>query len=55
MQIRKAEWFDPMDGDANGKVTKLEFMTASEARFRAADADGDGQVTPWEMRSSIWN
>jgi hypothetical protein len=55
MMTRKAERFDPMDADTDGKVTKAEFMAASQAQFTAADGDGDGRVTPWEMRSSVWN
>jgi EF hand len=55
MQARKEARFTPMDGDKDGAVTKAEFMAASKAHFDAADQDGDGQVTPWEIRSSNWN
>ena len=41
-----------MDVDGNGLVDKREFMTAGEKRFLASDADGNGQVTPWEFRAS---
>lgn len=39
----------------DGAAAKAEFIAASKAHFEAADADGDGNVTPWEMRSANWN
>ena len=55
MQARKAARFDPMDTDKDNAISKAEFIAASKAHFDAADADGDGKVTPWEMRASNWN
>ena len=48
---RKLARFAPMDGDSSGTVSKAEWMKAGEERFKAADADGDGTVTPWEFRA----
>ena len=54
-QKAKEERFAAMDGDADGSVTKDEFLAAAEAHHNAADADGDGKVTPWEHRRRNWN
>ncbi len=51
----QAARFDPMDQDTNGTVSKAEFIAASKAHFDAADADGDGNTTPWEIRAQNWN
>lgn len=48
---QKEPRFAPMDADSNGTVSKAEWMAAGLARFKAADSDGDGTVTPWEFRS----
>ena len=55
MQARKAARFDPMDADKNGSVSKSEFIATSKAHFDSADTNGDGKVSPWEMRSRDWN
>lgn len=55
MQNAKEERFGAMDGDSDGQVSKEEFLAAAEAHHKAADADGDGKVTPWEHRRSNWN
>lgn len=39
------------DLDGNGEVTRAEFKAAGDARFAAADANFDGQLTPDEMRT----
>jgi len=54
-QASKAERFAAMDTDADDVVAKAEFMAAGEAHFNAADSDGDGKVTPWEIRRSNWH
>jgi len=38
MTARKAARFDLMDSDANGGVSKAEFIAAYKAHFDAADA-----------------
>jgi Ca2+-binding EF-hand superfamily protein len=54
MQERKKRRFSEMDTDKNGKVSKVEFVSAGKARFDAADTDKDGKVTPWEFRAQHW-
>jgi hypothetical protein len=51
----KEERFAEMDADGDGKVAKDEFLAAAEAHHKAADADGDGTITPWEHRRRNWN
>jgi hypothetical protein len=55
MQARRAARLAELDADADGQVTKAEFMQAAEAHHAAADSDGDGRVTPWEHRRSDWD
>lgn len=55
MQKAKEDRFASMDSDANGSVSKEEFLNAAQAHHAAADADGDGKVTPWEHRRQNWN
>lgn len=54
-QKAKSERFGTMDKDKDGKVSKAEFMEGAKAHHEAADANGDGKVTPWEMRRRNWN
>ncbi|WP_454854600.1 hypothetical protein [Rhizobium binxianense] len=54
MQTNKEAHFGEMDADKNGSVTKVEFLAAAQAHFKAADQDGDGQVSPWEYRRDRW-
>lgn len=46
---------EKIDTDADGKVSKAEFMTAHEARFTKADADADGFLTAEEMKAAWEN
>ena len=41
-----------MDSDGDGKVSRAEALAAAEAAFARADANGDGFVTPEEMRAA---
>lgn len=41
--------FETMDRDGNGEITQQEFETRHEARFAAADGDGDGMLSREEM------
>ena len=43
--------FNRVDTDNDGKVSKAEALSAAEAMFARADANGDGFVTPEEMRA----
>lgn len=49
---RKTKRFADMDQDQDDVLSKAEFMQWGRQRFEASDADGDGQVTPWEFRAS---
>jgi len=37
------------DTNGDGQISKTEFMAAAVARFRAMDADSNGQLTPQEF------
>ncbi|MGB0671306.1 MAG: EF-hand domain-containing protein [Rhodospirillales bacterium] len=45
---------DLMDTNADGKLSRAEFMAGAEADFAAADADGNGELLPTEMRGMGW-
>lgn len=49
---KKEALFAAMDSNKNGKVTKAEFLSAGEKRYKAADSDGDGKVSVWEYRAT---
>jgi len=49
---KKEARFAGMDTNKNGKVSKSEFLSAGEKRYKAADRDGDGKVSVWEYRST---
>src|SRR3546814_2261514 len=38
-------WFSRFDANSDGQITHDEYMYAQEQRFRAADMNGDGQLT----------
>ena len=44
--------FKRVDTDGDGKVSRAEAMFAAEAAFAKADANGDGFVTPEEMKAA---
>ncbi|MCQ1780730.1 hypothetical protein NOJ05_26280 [Neorhizobium galegae] len=54
MQARRETRFAEMDPDKNDAISKVEFMDAAQARHKAADADKDGYVSPWEHRRDRW-
>jgi Ca2+-binding EF-hand superfamily protein len=41
--------FDTLDADNNGQVTEAEMRAAQEARFAAADTNGDGVLSEEEI------
>ena len=50
-----AERVRPLRGDADndGRISQAEFVDGRLARLTAADANGDGSVTPEEMRTAL--
>jgi len=50
MQELKKSRFGKMDTNADGSVSRQEFLKSGEARFKASDLDKDGKVNPWEFR-----
>jgi len=55
IQKAKEDRLAAMDANADGSVSKEEFLNAAQAHHAAADSDGDGKVTPWEYRRQNWN
>jgi Ca2+-binding EF-hand superfamily protein len=48
----RAEAFDRMDRDRDGKVTLEEFLASHADRYKSADKDGNGKVSVWEFRAT---
>lgn len=53
-RISKKE-FKSADADANGKLTKDEFMSLVEQMFKAADPDNEGTLDAKELRTKAGN
>ena len=45
-------YFDAMDTDNDGKISKEEYSAKCEKRFKAMDTDKDGFITREECRKS---
>ena len=43
--------FEELDTDANGEISQAEIEAMKSARFKAADANGDGMLTLEEMQA----
>lgn len=43
---RGVEWFDAADANADGTVTRAEFLSYRDANFGKLDRNGDGVVSP---------
>ena len=43
--------FTRMDNDQNGKISKVEYLSDADLRFKAMDADKNGLVSPQEVAS----
>ncbi len=48
-----AELLQLMDTDANGRVSKQEFMRFMEAQFDLADTNNDGELDPKEVNAFL--
>lgn len=47
-----AAMFGEIDADGNGEITQAEVKTHAEARFTAADTNGDGALDAAEMQAA---
>tara|TARA_B100001989_G_C24550561_1_gene474265 strand:+ start:2288 stop:2608 length:321 start_codon:yes stop_codon:yes gene_type:complete len=50
MGMKHDKMFDKHDSNADGVVTKEEFMAHVEEKFNKMDADGNGEITKDESR-----
>lgn len=49
----KGKFFEKMDTDGDGQISKAEHMSAAEERFAKMDANGDGVVTKEELHEKM--
>ncbi|VTR95321.1 calmodulin : Uncharacterized protein OS=Rhodopirellula baltica SWK14 GN=RBSWK_04062 PE=4 SV=1: EF-hand_5: EF-hand_5 [Gemmata massiliana] len=45
------DWFRNMDRDADGKLTRAEFLGTDE-QFKRIDTNGNGEISPTEARAA---
>lgn len=45
---KKGEWFQKVDANGDGMISKAEFMAKHEERFNESDANKDGQISKEE-------
>ena len=50
MQQHMQKRLKEVDTNADGNISKAEFMAQSEKRFAKMDANGDGQISPEERK-----
>jgi hypothetical protein len=50
--MKGGQYFDAMDTDKDGKISKDEHMAKHEERFKAMDTDNDGFLTREECRKT---
>lgn len=46
-----ADWFDHVDTDGDGTITRAEAMAGQEQHFQSMDLDGDGNINMYEWQS----
>jgi hypothetical protein len=44
-------WFAEMDADRDAILSRFEFFEAARRHYLKSDANEDGKVTPWELRT----
>jgi hypothetical protein len=52
-QKRGEHHFIQMDSNADGAVSKQEYLARRAAKFKEADANGDGKLTQGELEAAI--
>jgi hypothetical protein len=50
---RQSAYFQRLDGDKDGVVTLVEFMTQAERNFARCDLDKDGRIDTAECRQAL--
>jgi Ca2+-binding EF-hand superfamily protein len=50
--MKVGQYFEAMDTDKDGKISKDEHMAKHEERFKAVDTDNDGFLTREECRKT---
>ena len=50
------QWFQKMDKDGDGKISKKEFQEATEKKFDRLDTDKDGYISKeeWKAAAKKW-
>ncbi|MEZ5647681.1 MAG: EF-hand domain-containing protein [Alphaproteobacteria bacterium] len=51
-EAARKRWFDMLDTDHDGSISKAESMAAADKRFASIDADHNGKVTQEEMKAA---
>lgn len=46
-----ADWFDHVDADGDGEITRQEAMAGQEEAFQSIDLDGDGNINMYEWKA----
>ena len=52
MKMKTDYWFNKMDTDHDGKISKEEHDAFGEDMFKKADANGDGSISKEEMMAA---
>jgi len=53
---QRAEWFNEMDSNDDGMLSRAEVMADAELRFNETDADDDGMLTKEEAHENkFWH
>lgn len=48
---KKGGMLQKLDTDGNGEISKAEFLTGQEAKFKEMDSNGDGSVSKEEAKA----
>ena len=50
---KKGHYFEKVDTNGDGQISKEEHMTAAEERFTKMDTNGDGAITKEEVQEKM--